>query len=111
MIYGKYLQVSITYFDAVIKRKAIRDIAKVSYLDHTYLVLVQNKCLKFVDIVKLKTLIIIYKAKNNMFHINLQLFSITKEEIHSYGTRYLFNSTYMDLLVIHEDIIMSISHF
>ena len=45
--------------------------------------------MQFLDILekKLKTLIIIYKDKNNMLPINLQFVSITLEEIHSYGTR------------------------
>ena len=42
------------------------------YLDHVHPLFVQ--CLKFFDIVKLKTLIIIYKAKTNMLPINLQFF-------------------------------------
>jgi len=53
----------------------IRYIAKASYLDHTHPLFVQYKCLKFLLIlnnVKLKTLIIIYKAKNNILPINLQ---------------------------------------
>ena len=56
----------------LLQKKAIRNIAKASYLDHTHPLFVQYKCLKFLDIVKLKTLIIIYKAKNNMLPINLQ---------------------------------------
>ena len=67
---GKYLQVSITYFDGITK-KAICNIAKASYLDHTQPLFVQYKCLKFLDIVNFKTLIIIYKDKNNMLPINL----------------------------------------
>jgi len=63
---GKYLQVSITYFDAITK------VAKASYLDHTHRLFVQYRCLKFLDVVKLRTLVIIYKAKNNMLPINLQ---------------------------------------
>ena len=43
--------------------------------------------MKFLDIVKLKTLIIIYKTKNNILPINLQFF-ITIEEIHSNGIRF-----------------------
>ena len=37
---GKYLQVSVTYFDAITK-KASHNIAKASYLDRTYPLLVQ----------------------------------------------------------------------
>ena len=71
----------------LLQKKAIRNIAKASYLDHTHPLFVQYKCLKFLDIVKLKTLIIIYKAKNNMLPINLQILFITIYGIHSYGTR------------------------
>ena len=56
----------------LLQKKAIRNIAKASYLDYSQPLFVQNKCLKCLDIVKLKTLIIIYKAKNSMLPINLQ---------------------------------------
>ena len=49
----------------------IHNIAKASYLDHSQPLFVQYKCLKFLDIVKLKTLIIIYKVENSMLPINL----------------------------------------
>ena len=67
-----------------LQKKAIRNISKASYLDHTHLLFVQYKCLKILDIVKFLT---IYIAKNNMLPINLQFFFITTEEIHSYDTR------------------------
>jgi len=63
----------------VLQNKVMHNFAKASYLDHTHPLFVQYKCLKFLDIVKLKTLIIIYKAKNNMLPINLQFFFITIE--------------------------------
>jgi len=53
----------------LIIKKAILKIVKASYLDHTNPLFVHYKIL---DVVKLKTLIIIYKAKNNMLPINLQ---------------------------------------
>jgi len=67
------------------KKKAIRNIAKASYLDHTYSdpLLVKKRFLKFLNIVKLKTLIIIYKAKHYMLLTNLQFMFITIDEIHS----------------------------
>ena len=71
----------------LLQKKAIRNVAKASYLDHTHPLFVQHNCLKFLDIVKLKTLIIIYKAKNNMLPNNLQKMFTTIKEIHSYGTR------------------------
>jgi len=71
----------------LLQKKAIRNIAKANYLDHTNPLFVQYKCLKVLDVVKLKTLIVIYKAKYNMLPINLQTFFITLEEIHSYGTK------------------------
>ena len=43
--------------------------------------------MKFFNIVKLKTLIIINKAKNNTLPINLQKLFITIEEIYSYDAR------------------------
>ena len=71
----------------LLQKKAICITAKASYLDHTHPLFVEYKCLNFLDIVKLKTSIIIYTAKTIMLSINLHLLSITIEEIHSYGTR------------------------
>jgi len=54
----------------LLQKKAIHNIAKASYIDHTHPLFVQYKRLKFFNI-KLKTLIKIYKAKNNILPINL----------------------------------------
>ncbi len=71
----------------LLQKKAIRNVAKSSYLESTDPLFVQFKCLKFLDIIKLKHLIIIFKAKNNMLPINLQKMFITTDQIHSYSTR------------------------
>ena len=64
---GKYLQVSITYFDAITQRKQSLILPKL-IRSHPSIVSI------FLDNVKLKTLIIIYKAKNIILPINLQFF-------------------------------------
>ena len=56
----------------LLQKKAIHNIAKTSYLDHTYPLFAKYR---FFDIVELKTLIIIYRAKNNTLPINLHFFS------------------------------------
>ena len=61
-----------------LQNKAIRNIAKASYLDHN--LFVHYKCLKILIILKLKALKL--KAKNNMLPINLLFFFITTEEMH-----------------------------
>ena len=80
----------------LLQKKAIRNIAKASYLDHNNALFVQCKRLKLLVIVTLKTLIIIYKTKHKMLPINLQILFITIEEIHSYGTRQGSTLTYFD---------------
>jgi len=61
---------------------------KASYLDHIHPLFVQYKYLKYLDIVKLKTLITIYKAQNNIYVTHQStIFFIITEEIHSYVTR------------------------
>jgi len=62
------------------QKKAIRNVAKVSYLDHNNPLFVQYKCLKFVDIVKLKTLII--KLKITCYLSIYKKMFITIKEIH-----------------------------
>ena len=75
----------------LLQKKAIRDIAKDSYLDHTYQVFVQYKCLKCLDIVKLKTLIIIYRAKNN------DVVSIKRcELVYSHASADIYGQSYME---------------
>ena len=64
----------------LLQKEAIRNIAKASYLDDTHPLFVQYKCLNIFDIVKLKTLIIIYKARNNVLPINLQKKFIKKQK-------------------------------
>jgi hypothetical protein len=64
----------------LLQKKAICNIAKASYLDNTHPLFVQYKCSKFLDIVKLKTLIImiiIYKA--NMFNVMLREDALNKQ--------------------------------
>jgi len=54
----------------LLQKKAIRSIGKANYLEYTYPLFVQYNSLKCLDIIKLKTLIIIYKAKNIMLSTN-----------------------------------------
>ena len=63
---GKYLRLSIKYILRLLQKKAIRNVIRASYLDDTHPLFVQYKCVKILDIVTLKTLIIIYKDKNNI---------------------------------------------
>lgn len=43
-----------------------------NYREHTEPIFYKYKCLKFHDVVNLKTLIVIYQAERNMLPINLQ---------------------------------------
>jgi len=59
----------------------------VNYREHTEPIFYKYKCLKFLDIVNLKTLIVIYQAERNMLPVNLQELFIKTRNFHKYNTR------------------------
>ncbi len=62
--------------------------ATLYYLDNAQPLFVKYKCLKFVDIVKLKTLIVVFRAiKRGELPVNLHKLFIETREIHKYNTR------------------------
>ncbi len=60
---------------------------KANYRDHTDPIFYKYKCLKFLDIVNLKTLIIIYQAERNMLPVNLQKLFKKTSSVHNHKTR------------------------
>ncbi len=56
----------------ILQKKAICNVARVNYFDNTQPLCVEYKCLKFVDIVKVKTLMVVLRAKRGELPINLQ---------------------------------------
>lgn len=55
-----------------LQRRAIRILHNVGFRDHTDILFQQSKILKFNDLIKFKTLKIIFKAKQNLLPKNLQ---------------------------------------
>ena len=71
----------------ILQKKAIRIVAKAGYIDHTSPLFKRFNCLKFVDIVKLNTLLIVYKARNNILPYNIQNMFSPSTSVHSHNTR------------------------
>ncbi len=58
------------------------------YRDHTDPLFVNFKCLKFQEIVKLKMLLIVFQAKNNMLPVNIQKLFMKSDDAHNHNTRF-----------------------
>ena len=56
----------------IMQKKAIRLINKVGYRDHTNVLFLNTKTLKFFDMVDFKTAQIMYKARHKMLPANVQ---------------------------------------
>ena len=56
----------------ILQKRTIRVINNVGYLDHTHSPFLQSKLVKLTDIVKFQTILIMYKAKNNLLPQNIQ---------------------------------------
>ena len=62
------------------QKRAIRIIEKVNRRSHTSTLFYSLKIMKLEDMIKLKTLVVMYKAKNNCLPVNIQnIFEIRKE--------------------------------
>ena len=70
-----------------IQKKAIRIINKTGYREHTSSLFSSNKCLKFHDLVNLKTLILVYQARNRLLPNNVQNLFKESKDFHNYNTR------------------------
>lgn len=67
----------------LIQKRALRIIHKAGFREHTHNLFIQSKLLKFNDIVKYYTSIILYKAFNKLLPINLQHYFKIKETTHN----------------------------
>ena len=65
----------------------MRNLDRAGYRDNTEPIFFKFKCLKFCDIVKLKTLLIMYKAKKNVLPPNLQTLFQETSAVHNHCTR------------------------
>lgn len=60
----------------ILQKRAIRIVHNVGYRDHTNALFLKSKTLKLDDLIKFKTLLVMYKARHNMLPLNIQqLFS------------------------------------
>ena len=71
----------------LLQKRIIRVIDKADYRDHTNPLFVKYNCLKFKDIVNLKTLVVVFKAKHNLLPFNVQKLFTENHCIHTYNTR------------------------
>ncbi len=72
---------------SLLQKKAIRIVAKANYQDHTTELFYKFQCLKFIDIIHFKKLVIMYKAKYSLLPINIQKYFYPSHTIHKYNTR------------------------
>ena len=64
----------------ILQKRAIRIIEKVNRRSHTSTLFYSLKIMKLEDMIELKTLVVMYKAKNNCLPVNIQnIFEIRKE--------------------------------
>ena len=69
------------------QKRAVRIVDKAHYREHTNPIFLKYKLLKFEDIVNLKTILVVYQAKNNLLPTNIQNRFQQLNEVHSYNTR------------------------
>uniref|UniRef100_A0A3Q3KL62 Reverse transcriptase domain-containing protein n=1 Tax=Monopterus albus TaxID=43700 RepID=A0A3Q3KL62_MONAL len=56
----------------ILQKRAIRVVHKMGYRDHTNVVFIRSKLLKFFDLVEYKTAVFMYKARNNLLPGGIQ---------------------------------------
>lgn len=74
---------STTHPLVTVQKRAIRIIHKVGFRDHTHELFLQSKLLKFDDLVKYNTAILLYKAYYKKLPENLQKLFTTRERVHN----------------------------
>ena len=71
----------------MMQKKAIRVVDKSLFRDHTNPLFVKYRCLKFQDVINMKTLLIVHRAKNNNLPTKIQKLFKSIDNTHSYFTR------------------------
>ena len=71
----------------ILQKRAIRLVENVNYRDHTEPIFHKYKCLKFLDIISLKTLLVIYQAEKHILPVNLQKLFMKTRNVHNHNTR------------------------
>ena len=70
-----------------LQKRAIRIIGGLKYQDHTSKTFAKYKCLKFHDMIELKTCLYAFKADKNLLPYNLQKRFTQVSQIHTHNTR------------------------
>ena len=74
----------------ILQKRIVRIINKVGFLGHTNELFIENKILKFLDLVKFKMVVIMYKVRNKLLPTNIQkLFYM--DTTNNYDFRYTSN--------------------
>ena len=71
----------------ILQKKAIRNLCNTGYREHTQPLFKKLNCLKFEDMVYLKTAVIMYKASNDLLPANVQCVFRKVNSVHRYSTR------------------------
>ena len=66
---------------SILQKKVVRLINKVGFNDHTNELFFECKIIKFLDLVKFKTAVVMYKARNKLLPINIQELFDSKEKL------------------------------
>jgi len=85
-IWGNTLKTNLNKL-AILQKRAIRIMAGLKRNEHTTSTFLKYNCLKFEDIIKLKSCSQVYKANNNLLPKTLQLRYKKTSEVHNYNTR------------------------
>lgn len=67
----------------ILQKRAIRIIHRAGYRDHTNILFLNSNLLKFIDIIALKTALIMYKAWNNQLPENIQVMFSDREGVYN----------------------------
>lgn len=78
----------------MLQKRIIRVICNEPFRAHTNVLFNGLKCLKFIDIIELKTLCIVYKAKNGLLPVKVQRYFTNLDSIHSHNTRQSSNKNF-----------------
>ena len=70
----------------MMQKKAIHVVDKSLFRDHTNPLFVKYRCLKFQDLINMKTLLIVHRAKNNNLLTKIQKLFKSIDNTHSYFT-------------------------
>ena len=72
---------------SILQKKCIRIMNSVSYIDHTNPLFIDNRLLKFNDIILMNQLLLAYQYNNNILPDDLQYLFLHASSVHDHNTR------------------------